>query len=101
MKIFGKKPETKHVCYSCNTAKRQLVPVLNFDTYSGPDTRWYCLSCLGSTVITAYLDEHGIRGPDILSPRGGRFLENLKYLDSKDLKAVIERLERKLKEERG
>lgn len=96
MNPFKKKPESKYVCCSCNTAKKHMVPTIEFRTY-GEETNWYCLSCLGAKVVRAFLDSEGIYKGHSWST--DIFLDNLKYLDKKDLESIIERLERQIKGE--
>ena len=98
MSFFKKKPEKKEVCCACNRAERHMVPTIEFNTYS-ENTNWYCLSCLGGRVVRAFLDSEGIyKG---ISWSKDIFLDNLKYLDKKDLESILDRLERQIKEARS
>ena len=98
LSFFKKKPESKFVCCACNRAERHMVPTIEFRTYA-QDTKWYCLSCLGAKAVRAFLDNEGVyKG---VSWSKDIFLENLKYLDKKDLESIIDRLERLIKEARS
>lgn len=95
MDIFKKKPKMDYVCCKCKTAKRHLVPVMEIREYSD-SVDWYCLSCLGEIVLKAFFENQGITGHKGFG--NDLFIENLKFLEKRDLAYLLKQLEKNIKE---